>query len=262
MSMSSTRTWIAGTVVLSLVLVAAGWFLLISPKRAEAAELRGETVTAQGRNLQLEARIAELKAQFAELPQRKAELAAVRTAMPQEAELATLTRDLQRLAAESGVTLMTIAPGELTSLVPAGAVVAAPAEAPAAEEPRPPRAAVPPRAPPRRAPTRRAPTPPLPRLPSQTVPAGLSQVPVTVTVVGSFDKANLFLQKVQEELDRDYLVDVLNVVAEAPAAAEAGKPAVVNGDVTMTVTGRIFVLAEDATTGATAATGVPGAINN
>ncbi len=251
MSMSSTRTWIAGTVVLSLVLVAAGWFLLISPKRAEAAELRGETVTAQGRNLQLEARIAELKAQFAELPQRKAELAAVRTAMPQDAELATLTRDLQRLAAESGVTLMTIAPGELTTLVASGAVVATPVEPAPAEGTDAAEGAD----------ATAAGTDTTAAAPVATLPPGLSQVPVTISVVGSFDKSNLFLQKVQEQLDRDYLIDTLNVVAEEPADADAGKPAVVNGDVTMTLTGRVFVLSEDATTG-TATAGVAGTSDN
>lgn len=243
MSTSSPRTWIAGTVVLSLVLVAAGWFLLIAPKRAEAADLREETVAAQGRNAQLEVRIAELKEQFAQLPQRKAELAAIRTAMPQDAELATLTRDLQRLAGDAGVTLMTITPGELTAVVPTGAVVAtAPAaEAGQGQEP--------------------ATTDGAAAAAPATVPAGLSQVPLTISVVGSFDKSNSFLEKVQAELDRDYLVDTLNVVAEEPAEADAGKPAVVNGDVTMTLTGRVFVLAEDATSGATG-TGVPGTSNN
>lgn len=259
MSTSSPRTWIAGTVVLSLVLVAAGWFLLIAPKRAEAAELREETVAAQDRNAQLEVRIAELKEQFAQLPQRKAELAAVRTAMPQEAELATLTRDLQRLAGEAGVTLMTITPTDASSLVAPGAAAPAPAAtpAPAAEGATTTEGTD-------AAATDAAATDPAAAAAAGTTaaPAGLSQVPVVVGVIGPFDKATLFLQKVQEELDRDYLVDTLNVVAEEPAEAKDGKPTIVNGDVTMTLTGRVFVLAEDVTTGVAPATGVAGTSDN
>jgi hypothetical protein len=71
MNTSSPRVWIAGTVVLCLALVAAGWFLLVSPQRAEAADLRDQTAAADQRNAQLEVRIAELKEEFAQLPQRR-----------------------------------------------------------------------------------------------------------------------------------------------------------------------------------------------
>ena len=95
MRLSKSQLWITGTALVCVVIVLAGWFLLIAPKRAEAADLRDQTASAAQVNDQLELRIAQLKADFAELPQRKAELAAIKHAMPEDAQLATLTRDLQ-----------------------------------------------------------------------------------------------------------------------------------------------------------------------
>jgi hypothetical protein len=247
MNTSSPRVWIAGTVVLCLALVAAGWFLLVSPQRAEAADLRDQTEAADQRNAQLEVRIAELKEEFAQLPQRKAELAAVQKAMPADPELAVLTRDLQRLATEAGVTLMSISPGEVSTIVPS--VVAAPepvaptAETGAADASAPADGAA--------APVDGAASVEAPVV--VTLPPGLAQLPVSVVVVGPFEASREFLEKVQDQLDRDYLVDMLTVVAEEASGADGGKPAVSNGDVMMTLTGRVFVLDPDAATTSTGA---------
>jgi Tfp pilus assembly protein PilO len=230
--MTKTRTWVAGTVVLCLLLSVAAWFLLIAPQRAAAAEFTEQAEAARAQNAQLQAKIAELKAQFAELPQRKAELAALKAAMPEEPALAALTRDLQAQADAAGVTLMSIAPAPAVAVVDPAAVAAAAAAAapadPAAEGAAPAPAAAP---------------------VAQDV---LAAVPLTVTVVGSFDGASTFVKGVQTSLTRSYLLTGLNVVAEADAApAAGGKPAVANGDVTMTVTGSVFVLKPAATAAAT-----------
>ena len=125
---NKSRTWVAGTMVLCLLLAVASWFLLIGPKRAQAADLEAQTVTVESQNQQIEARIEQLKVQFAELPQRQAELAAIRQAMPEDAALPTLVRDLDAIAEASGVTLMTLSPGTPV------AVQTAPPAAPAAED--------------------------------------------------------------------------------------------------------------------------------
>jgi Tfp pilus assembly protein PilO len=75
-----------------------------------------------------------------------------------------------------------------------------------------------------------------------TGPGVTVHVPVEVQVVGSFAKAQLFLRGVQTELPRAFLVEQVDVAAEKPKDADAGKPATENGDVTMTVTGSVFVL--------------------
>ncbi len=243
MSLSKSRAWIAGTVAVCLLLTLAAYFLLIAPKRAEAAEFRTQTESAQIANQQLQAKVSELRKQFAELPQREAELSLIRQAIPEDDQLATLTRDLQRHADLAGVTLMSVAPGAPVAVVDpaavtAAAAAAAPAPAPADGETAP----------------ETAPAPVVVPAPTSTLVA----IPVTVSVVGSFDASTAFVKAVQgyrgddaapvlDETDenylkRDFLVQTLNVVAEEDAEASAGKPAVQNGDVTMAITGSVFVL--------------------
>lgn len=240
MRLTRSQLWITGTALLCAVILLAGWFLLIGPKRAEAADLRDQTANSALVNDQLELKIAQLKADFAELPQRKAELAAIKLAMPEETQLAALTRDLQALATGSGVTLMGITPGVAMPMVSAAQPVpAAAADGTATAE---------------SAETTTA-------APVADPNAGLSAVPVSVDVVGTFDASESFLKGVQSGMDRRYLVDGITATAETPAAATGGKPAVTNGDVTFTVTGRVFVLAPVAAAPAAPAVGTTGANN-
>jgi Tfp pilus assembly protein PilO len=229
MSMSKTRLWVIGTAVLSVLLVVAAYFLLIGPKRAEAAELRQQTEDTQASNAQLESRIEQLKAQFAELPQRQAELAAIKQAMPEEAALPTLVRDLDKMAGGAGVTLMTLAPGQPVAVTPPAA--AAPAPAPAA--------------------TGDGDSTPAPAA-TAAAPAPtdlLVSVPVSVTVVGDFYESELFLKALQADMPRAFLVQTLSVQSEKEAEASGGKPATKNGDVTTTITGSVFVLKPAAAAG-------------
>lgn len=231
MTLSKTRLWIAGTVALCLVLTAAAWFLVISPTRAEAAELRTQRADTAVSNDQLQARIDTLVAQFATLDQKRAELAVVQEAMPQDPELALLNRKLEAESLTSGVVLMRVTPGAAVAAVAAPAPAPVPAEGAATEG-----AATDGTA-------------------AAAVPTStLQAIPVVVEVVGPFADVSTYLQGIQERLGRDFLIESLNVVAEKPAAATGAKPAVTNGDVTMTITGKVFVLpAAAATTSPTVA---------
>ena len=220
MRLSKSQLWISGTALVCAVIVLAGWFLLIAPKRAEAAELRDQTASAVQVNGQLEVRIEQLKADFAQLPQHKAELAAIKQAMPEDAQLATLTRDLTAMAAASGVTLMKIEPGAVTPMVTA----VAPAAAPTGTESGDATGAT-----------------------TASATSGLSAMTVSVEVIGPFDSAEAFIKALQTG-DRRYLVDNLKSLAEKAAVGSAGRPTTVNGDVTLQLSGRVFVLAPVATT--------------
>ncbi len=232
MRLTKSQLWISGTALVCAVIVLAGWFLLIAPKRAEAADLRDQTASAVQVNDQLEVRIEQLKAQYAELPQRKAELAAIKLAMPEDAQLATLTRDLTAMATASGVTLMKIEPGVVTPMV---TTVAPAATAPA----------------PRVEPAEGADALPRP-LRHEHHERSVGDAGRRSRSLGPFDAAEAFVKALQTG-DRRYLVDGLLSTAEKPAVASAGRPATVNGDVTLKLTGRVFVLAPVATAAAPAA---------
>lgn len=249
-SLTRTKAWVAGTVVLCLLLALASYFLLIAPKRAEAADLDLQTESTRSSNAVLEAKVAELEAQFAALPEREAELAAVRRALPQDAAIPTLVRDLDALTAASAVTLMSLTPGVATPVVDPTAVAAAPA-APADGA-----------APAEGAAEGAAPAAPTDPAAAAVAPSGdvLLGLPVSVVVVGGFAEAETFLEKLQTELARAFLVSGLTVTAEKTAApASGGKPAVDVGDVTMTITGSVFVLQTPEAAADPGAVAAPGA---
>lgn len=108
--MTRTRAWSAGVAVACLLLVVAAWFLAISPKRAEAADLRAQAVAQQATNDQTRLRTQQLKAQYAELPGRQAQLKVVARQMPASTQLAGIVRTVTTMAASTGVSLRSVTP--------------------------------------------------------------------------------------------------------------------------------------------------------
>src|SRR4051794_8294900 len=114
--MTTTRKWVAGAVVAALLLVTGSWFLLISPQRAQAAQLRQQTATQQSANAMIRLRTQQLRAQFASLPQRRAELAEIQQQFPASTEPSALLRQLAAVADDAGVSVESITPGPLQPL--------------------------------------------------------------------------------------------------------------------------------------------------
>ncbi|WP_337062735.1 type 4a pilus biogenesis protein PilO [Kineococcus sp. G2] len=182
MSISKTKLWTAGAVLVSLALVLATWFLVISPKRAEAADLATDRAAAEASNASIRLKTEQLQAQFATLPERRAELAEIRSEFPSEAEVPTLLRSLEQHATSAGVTLVSITPGALAAYVP-GADPAA-ATTPTASG------------------------------------ATISALPVTVAVSGSFAQTELFVKQVQADMKRYLLLENASLAVEDSAAGE------------------------------------------
>ncbi len=198
--MLATRTsrWTALTALVCLALVAVTWFFLVSPRRADAAEVREQTEAAQSQNDALELQIAQLKAQFAELPEKKAELAAVYAQMPAGAAMPQLVRSLDEIARSSSVTLNEVTPGAATLLAPP-----APA-AGAAEGPAPTGAA---------GETGAASSDPAAAAGAPAAASGprVVAIPITVAVEGGYFQTVNFLKKLQTEIPRVFLVTSLKI---------------------------------------------------
>lgn len=234
--MTKTRTWSAATAALCVLLIVAAYFLLIAPKRAEAADLRDQTVAQDQANQQSRLKIQQLKAQYAELPTKQAELAVIKQQLPDNPALPTLIRTLASMADASGVTLVSLAPAPPTAVVLAAAPVVAPAVAPAAA----PAAGAPVTAPVAAAPA--APT------------TSLFGISTTMIIKGDYAASTLFVQKLQAagvakegtqtakagaQMARAFLVQSIKVApnADAATATKATK-----GQVQTTITGQVFVL--------------------
>ena len=123
--MDKLTQWIALTVVACLAIVAAGWFLLVSPKRAEAADLRDQAVAQDATNETTRAQLTVLKAQAKDLPKKQADLARVAAKIPDNPGLPSLIRALTVASTSAGVEFVSVEPGQPTPVVAAAATAAA-----------------------------------------------------------------------------------------------------------------------------------------
>ena len=212
--MSKTRTWSAATAGVCALLILAAWFLLIGPKRAEAADLRNQTVAQDQTNQQTRVKIQQLKAQYAQLPVKQAELAVIKQQLPDNPALPSLIRTLSAMADSAGVTLMSLAPAPPAPFASAGAP--APVSVPGAATP--------------------------------AASTQLLGIATTLVVKGDFASSTLFLQKLQaanaatgpSQMSRAFLVQSVKVAPDTTSATGTG-PAP-KGQVQMTITGQVFVL--------------------
>jgi type IV pilus assembly protein PilO len=210
--MTDTRKWSAAAVVLIVAIFAAGWFLLVSPKRSDASELKAQTATQESANVALQQKLEELKAQQADLPRQRARLAQIGVKIPGNPALPSLIRDLTAAGRKVGVTIDSMAPSApVTVTAPAstGVVGAAPA------------------APKSGATAAAAPT------------SVLYQVPLALKVTGSYFELEQFLNKL-EGLKRSMLVSGFSVTATGATGTDAAE-----GDLSLALTGRVF-LCQDA----------------
>lgn len=211
--MTQTRKWVLGTGLAVVLLLAAGWFLLVAPQRSEATALAEQAQAQRDANVHLQLKIQQLSAQAADLAAEEERLAELRVKVPQTPELPPLVRLLTAAAAASGADLRALAPGEPTLLVdPAAAPVAPPVDAGGTA------AAAPPAAAPAAAPAQAAAQAAAPGAVSAPVAAGaatgsLHFLPLTVTTEGTYSQLVAFLDAV-EELDRSLLVTGLTLSSE------------------------------------------------
>lgn len=241
MRMTTTTTWSLGTVGLCVALAAGGWFGLIAPERAEAAESRELTVAAQGQNTQLEMQIEQLRAQYAGLPARQAELAAIRLALPEEPALTQLIRDVRARSADASTHLDSLTSGAPVAVVDPLAALApvtegettgeAGADTGSSTEP----STAPSTAP--SAPPADGAAPVAPVDPAIAAGPVLAAVPVTITTTGNFAQSTLFLTNVQADMPRALLVDSLSLTV---LESEDEEP----GTIQTVLTGRVFVFVD------------------
>ncbi len=122
--MTKLKQWVALTVVAALALAAGGWFLLVSPKRAEAADLTDQATAQDSTNAGLRNKLAVLKAQSVELPAEQAKLAAVSLKIPANPALPALIYSLTAASDAAGVQFLSLTPGEpIAQAKPAAPVV-------------------------------------------------------------------------------------------------------------------------------------------
>ncbi|MGD9955034.1 MAG: type 4a pilus biogenesis protein PilO [Candidatus Nanopelagicales bacterium] len=158
MSVGHAARWYIAAGVSAVLVLVAGWFLLVSPQRATAEEIRLSVDAQEQANRATEAQIATLKAQFKDLPELQKQTAAIRSKMPTTPGMASLLRQLSTLAKTSGVKLVAVTPSQPTPLVVGAAGSSA----------------------------------------ALNAPGQVNQIPVAVAVTGRFANVRLFLSGVEK----------------------------------------------------------------
>jgi Tfp pilus assembly protein PilO len=237
--MANARKLVALTAFAVIAIVAAGYFLVVSPKNAAAADLRAQAdkeTTSQG---QLKAQIAMLTQDEKHAAQYQAQLAALKLHMPDGTDEPSFIREVYKAADASTVDLTDVTPG----LPVAPSITAQVAPKPTATDTG------------TSSPSATSSGPPAPAAVNPLL--SLSVIPVAMTVSGTYDEVKDFLDRVSR-FRRAYLVSGVNLsIAPVVVAAPApGAPAVVGGVIPPSYSGRLTAVI----TGSVFSAGAPGVV--
>src|SRR5437763_5636105 len=130
--MEKMKQWSMLTALGVVGVMAAGWFLLVSPQHAHAKDLRTQAQGVQATTNSLDQQIQQLKEQQKGVAAQQRTLAHIATQIPDNPALPTLIRQLSAAAHDSGVTLVSLAPAQPTVVTPAVAATGTPTTAAAA----------------------------------------------------------------------------------------------------------------------------------
>jgi len=224
--MDKLKQWVVLAVAASIVIVAAGWFLAVSPKRAQAEELRVQAAEQLSANSALETQLQVLRAQAQELPKEQAKLAAVAAKIPSDPALPSLVRALLAASESSGAELVSVSPSP-PQLVVAAAPVAPPAPAAGQSAPAPADAAA----------------------PTAAVPAGpvgqLANIPLAITIAGDYFELQQFVAAL-EELPRALRISELAITpGTSPTEPKDSAASTEDGSsLTSTISGFVYMAAD------------------
>lgn len=240
---AKSTTWIAGAVIVSLLLSVAVWFLAAGPKFDEAATVNSDAEAQEQRNDLTSLQVAKLRKDFERIDEYKAELAAVRVLLPTQLQLDVLYAEVAKRAEKYDLVI--------TATVGSGAVDVVPSYTP------------PPVAPEtdeddKKKDDKPSPSPtPSPTPTSKTSEEtlelpdlrfeGLIAVPVGFTVIGDPKDAESFVGDLQTGLERVFVANGLQILFQEKRDATGGRPDTALGDVELAFTGLIYVLEDKLT---------------
>jgi len=225
--MTKSRQWAIGTALAVVLVLIAGVMLLVQPRRSEAASLNEQTTSQQASNVALQAKIVTLKAQQQDLPRQQARLAQIRGQLPEGPNLPSMVRSLSDIAKATGVDLIALSPSNPEALTQPSSAGA---------------------------PTGSAPQPVTPDT-APAVAAGVQQIPLKISVTGTYAELTQFLGRV-ENLQRSMIVGEVAVAPPSAAGATSASGSSTS-DLQMDLSVRVF-MAPAATAAQSASTTTPG----
>ena len=110
MRVSGASKWYLGAALASLMVLMAGWFLLVSPQRATAEEISVSADERAAANVVTQRQIDSLKVQYKNLPELEQQLAAIRARIPGAPNMPSVVRSVSAKSVTSGVKLVSLVP--------------------------------------------------------------------------------------------------------------------------------------------------------
>jgi Tfp pilus assembly protein PilO len=226
--MSMTRRWSLLTAVLIIGILAASWFLLVSPKRSDASAISAKATAQQASNDALVQQLNQLKAQSLDLPKQKAQLAVMRKQIPDNPALPTLIRDLTAAGKKVGVEVVSMKPGP-----PTAAAVTVPVAAPV-----PPAGGTDTTA----AAADTTSTTAKGASPTAVGPAAapLYLVPLQMEITGSYFEVEQFINKL-EGIQRTFLLTGFTLKPGAPTPGSTTSTTSTSDALSLSITGQVFL---------------------
>ena len=111
-----TKAWYLGAGLAAVLVMVAGWFLLVSPQQGQAAEIAATAEAKSGNVQTLELQLAKLKVDSKNLPNLQKQSAAIRSHLPSTPDMPSLLRNISNQAKASGVVLVGVTPQQPTRL--------------------------------------------------------------------------------------------------------------------------------------------------
>ena len=203
MRIDTTTKWYGGAALAAVLVLVAGYFLLVAPARSNADEVTAAAQAQEDANRALQARIDGLKAQYKDLPELQKDLAALQTHLPTTPQMPALLRSLSTAAAKSGVVLVSVTPANPTALSTNGQAAGPITSA------------------------------------NTGAPGSVSDYPVAIAIQGNFANVKLFMASL-EALPRSVLVTGLNVTRAGEAQGGVDATSTANGSLKALVSAHVF----------------------
>ncbi len=244
---SGTAVWMLGALLISILVGAGVYFLLISPELDKTSTAQTELESAQELNDLLDTQILAAEAAAKNVDDWYAEIAAIRLDLPPTPEESALSRFLNDTLSKEGLPTLSISYGGVANVEPpanAGSVAAV-AE-PADSTPADPGASADatatasPAADPSAAPV--APGDTAEAAANSQPVTGLLGMPVTISTAGKPEAVMRFLLDLQTQNTRFFTVTNFDIQRSGTAEAQAARPALEEGDWAIGITGTVFNL--------------------
>jgi len=210
--MGKNRMWVLGATLSIVVIVAAGWFIGISPQLAVAASTNSERNSVMAANARNEILLAKLKHDYQNIDALKSEVSTLQESVPTSADISSFVTELNTLANARKVTLKSITVSDAKPYTPAIQET-------------------------------KAGTASAPQTNPQITSKNFVIIPVQIGITGDYGKVLDFVNDVQQG-QRLFLVSALSSMGATNAKGIKGSPTITGGSqkVDSSITGFIYVL--------------------